>query len=164
MRDPVQLFTQALAADGGPGPFAALDALCQSLVGHRLFSCSRFDLDSGSGTAARVYTSDEASYPTSGLKEIVPNRWTETVLDRHETFVANSVEGFADVFPDHAFIASLGLGSVVNLPVILRGKMLGTVNILHVAGHFDAARLERLGPIGPAALLAFVLDRQAASI
>ena len=161
MPDPHRRFAGALAASG-TRPFAALDTLCQDVVGHRLLSCSRFDLQGGEGTAARIYSSDEASYPTSGLKEIVPNRWTETVLDRHETFVANSVDGFADVFPDHAFIASLGLGSVVNVPVVLHGTFLGTVNILHEAGYFDAARLDRLGQIGPAALLAFVLERGAA--
>ncbi len=160
MRDPFTAYSSTLRSRAGLLPFAALDRFCQDVVGHRLFSCSQFRFDAeGKGTAARIYTSDEANYPTSGLKEIVPNRWTGIVIDRRETFVANSVDGFADVFPDHAFIASLGLGSVVNLPVILNGAFLGTVNLLHERDYFGPSRLALLGQVEIAAQLAFLLAR-----
>ena len=162
MPDPFALFARSLRGPSGESPFAALDRLCQNVVGHGLFSCSRFDLDArGGGTAARIYSSDEENYPTSGVKDIVPNRWTGIVVDRHETFVANSVEEFSDVFPDHAFIASLGLGSVVNLPVLVRGTFLGTVNILAEAGFFTSGRLSRLGQLEAPSQLAFLIERQA---
>ena len=159
MADPFSVYADSLRSTAGKTPFAALDRLCRDVIGHRLFSCSRFDIDaSGRGCAARIYTSDAGNYPVSGVKEIVPNRWTGIVIDRHETFVANAPEGFADVFPDHAFIVSLGLGSVVNLPVVLRGELLGTVNLLHEAGYYTSDRLTRLAQITPPAILAFVLN------
>lgn len=159
--DPMSDYARTLRTAAGDGAFAALDRLCQAIIGHRLFSCSRFEMDGqGGGTAARIYTSDEANYPTSGLKEVVPNRWTRIVIDRHDTFVANTVEGFSDVFPDHVLIASLGLGSVVNLPVVLSGSLLGTVNILHEAGHFTPDRMAALGQLEVAAQLAFLHPRK----
>jgi GAF domain-containing protein len=97
------------------------------------------------------------------LKQIVPNRWTGIVIEKRETFVANSVAEFSDVFPDHAQIDALGLGSVVNLPVILRGDFLGTVNLLHSKAYFQPARLRALAAVEAAAQLAFLLNKQTAT-
>jgi hypothetical protein len=127
----LQRFDAVIRTDKWTSLFPALDELCQASIGHRLFSCSVFQMNGPeSGLASRIYTSDPENYPLSSLKTIVPNRWTDQVIIRRETFVANSVDGFADVFPDHAFIASLGLGSVINLPLIFRGNFIGTVNML----------------------------------
>lgn len=155
---PVRKFGETAATEDWTSLFPALDRLSQDLVGHRLFSCSAFRMRSDEdGVAARIYSSDEANYPTSGLKEIVPNRWTDHVIRGRRVFVANSVAGFEDVFPDHAFIASLGLGSVINLPVILKGAFIGTVNLLHETGYYTDKRLARLDHVTLPALLAFAL-------
>ncbi|MCC0034196.1 MAG: GAF domain-containing protein [Hoeflea sp.] len=153
---PLQRFEAKVRTNNWTSLFPALDEMCQALIGHRLFSCSVFRMSGPeSGSASRVYTSDPESYPLSSLKKIVPNRWTEQVIVRRETFVANSVEGFADVFPDHAFIASLGLGSVINLPVVFRGNFIGTVNMLHEAGYYTEARVEQAKLLAVPSLLAF---------
>jgi hypothetical protein len=153
---PLARFETAARSAGWTSLFPALQDLCQATIGHRLFSCSSFCMDGPqSGVAARVHTSDAVHYPQSGLKEIQRNRWTEQVVARHQVFVANDVAGFADVFPDHDLIASLGLGSVVNLPVILRGAFIGTVNMLHEPGYYTAERLRALPSLGVPALLAF---------
>ena len=43
------------------------------------------------------------------------------------------------MFFDHALIASLGWGSVLNLPVVWDGRTLGTINLLHEEGWYDEA-------------------------
>ena len=53
----------------------------------------------------------------------------------------NELAEIATVFPDHALIGSLGLGSVVNMPVVLGGELMATLNLLDVAGYFTPARL-----------------------
>jgi hypothetical protein len=139
--------------------FAALDDLAQSLVGVRLFSCSIFNR--AKLQARRVYTNNPDVYPLSGLKVIVPNRWTETVLDRREVFVANTIEEIAEVFPDHQTIARLGLGSVINLPVQLSGAFLGTVNMLDRPGAYDPGRIEAAQNLHLPAIAAFASLRLA---
>lgn len=158
----LQRFDAVIRTDRWTSLFPALDELCQASIGHRLFSCSVFQMNGPeSGLASRIYTSDSQNYPLSSLKTIVPNRWTDQVIIRRETFVANSVDGFADVFPDHAFIASLGLGSVINLPLIFRGNFIGTVNMLHEAGYYTEERVERARQLAIPALLAFEVSPEA---
>ena len=155
-QSPVSEFIADTSSEGWENLFPALDRLCNQLVGHKLFSCSIFKIDAfGNGTAARVYTSDEESYPTSGLKDMVANHWTKLVVEQHETFVANSISEISEVFPDHEKIASLGLGSVINLPIIFKGEFLGTVNMLHDEGYYTEQRLEVLDELFLPSLLAF---------
>lgn len=153
---PVSEFIANTASAGWNNLFPALDRFCNQSVGHKLFSCSIFEIDAvGNGTAARIYTSDEESYPVSGLKDMVANRWTKLVVEQHETFVANSIAEISDVFPDYEKIASLGLGSVINLPVIFKGQFLGTVNMLHDEGYYTEERLEAVNELFLPALVAF---------
>jgi len=131
----------AIAQEQGQ-PAAALDALGQmaaAVTGARLVTL--MTADPVSGEAERIWSNHPEAYPVSGRKPFSPTRWTATVLDRHETFVANDYEGIAEVFGDHELIRSLGCESVLNLPAIVGGRVLGTVNCLDAAGHFTPERV-----------------------
>lgn len=142
-------------AETGPADtlFAGLEAWVQQDVGAVIYSCSTFDL--AARNSRRIYTNLPDIYPVSGLKDIIPNTWTAQVLDARLAFVANSLEDIAQVFPDHPIIKSLGCGSVVNMPVFLAGRFMGTVNVLHKAGYYTPARVAALHALRPAAMLAF---------
>lgn len=133
--------------------FAGLEAWVQQDVGAVIYSCSTFDLVARN--SRRIYTNQPDVYPVSGLKDIVPNGWTEQVLDAGQTFVANTLDEIAQVFPDHPVIKSLGCGAVINMPVFLAGHFLGTVNVLHEEGYYTDARVAALKALRPAAMLAF---------
>lgn len=134
--------TPLATAIAGTDPMAALDALgrmAEEVTGARLVTL--MTADPVTGEAERIWTNHPDAYPVSGRKPFQPNRWTATVLDRHETFVANDYEGIAEVFGDHELIRSLGCESVMNLPAIAGGRVLGTVNCLDAAGHFTPVRV-----------------------
>lgn len=134
--------TPITAAIAGTDPMAALDALghlAEQITGARLVTL--MTADPVTGEAERIWTNHPDAYPVSGRKPFQPNRWTATVLDRHETFVANDFEGIKEVFGDHDLIRSLGCESVMNLPAIAGGRVLGTVNCLDAAGHFTLQRI-----------------------
>lgn len=133
-------FTQALAnADGDAAAFDALCVLTKATVGAKLFTVMTADMSAM--LARRAYTDDVENYPTSGTKPIEMNRWFEQVHGRHEAFVANTLAEIDTVFPDAELIGKLGCGSVVNLPVILGGRMVATVNMLHEEGHYTPERV-----------------------
>ncbi|MCE0507313.1 GAF domain-containing protein [Roseivivax sp. GX 12232] len=163
--DPLTQFADVVAGKGWTSLFPALEKHSQATIGHILFSCSVFRKAPGANwVAARVYSNDEKNYPTSGLKEIVPTRWTELVISQGKTFVANSVEQFSDVLADHVKIESMGLGSVVNLPVVVCGQFIGTVNLLHEAGYYTGARVSDLSTLTLPALLSFQLSELPADL
>lgn len=133
-------FEKALSeATDGAQAYDALCALTKATVGARLFTVMTADMDAM--LACRVYTDDSDNYPTTGTKPIEMNRWFEQVHGRHEAFVSNTLADIDTVFPDAALIGKLGCGSVINLPVILGGKMVATVNILHEEGYYTPERV-----------------------
>ena len=99
--------------------------------------------------ARRAYTSDPANYPCSGTKPVEMNSWFEVVHPRREMFVANTLAEIAQVFPDHALIGSLGCGSVVNLPIVLGGELVATMNILDREHHYTPERVSVVGTQSP---------------
>ena len=119
--------------------YDALCALTKATVGAKLFTVMTADMDAM--LARRVYTDDAENYPTTGTKEIEMNRWFEQVHGRHETFVSNTLADIDTVFPDAELIGKLGCGSVINLPVILGGEMVATINILHEEGYYTPERV-----------------------
>jgi len=136
---------ELLAADHAPARlYAAVDTLVQDVIGHRLFTLMR--VHEATSEVERIYSSNPAAYPVGGRKQKGGTPWSAAVLDRGEVFVAHTPDEVRNAFSDHALIASLGIGSIMNVPLAYRGRRLGTMNISHEAGwftdqHAAAARL-----------------------
>ena len=97
----------------------------------------------------RLFSSDPDSYAVGGFKDIKQNHWTDVVITKQQPFVANTIAELPEVFFDHQFIASLGLGSVINWPIIFNQQVIGTVNLLAGEGAYlksELGSLERLYP------------------
>lgn len=150
-------FADALAASDQPqAALAGLERLVLATLPVRLYTVMSFDR--ASGEAARIWTNSPA-YPLKGRKPIEANAWTMQVLDRHEPFVANTLAEIALVFPDHELIGSLGCGSCLNLPVVVGGEVLGTLNLLDAPGYFTPERVAAAGRLRPAAQAAMLVAR-----
>lgn len=127
------------AARSADAAWRALQGLAEAVPGCRLFTVMTVDM--AAGLARRAYSSDPTAYPVSGTKPIRRDAWFDIVHGERRSFVANTIAEIATVFPDHELIARLGLGSVHNLPVVLRGELVATVNMLDVTGHYTASRV-----------------------
>lgn len=138
--DAIARFDAAIAeAQGADGAFAALQALTEQTVGVKLFTFMTVDMQEE--VARRAYTSDPVNYPTSGTKPIRYDSWFDIVHKERRYFVANTIADIAKVFPDYELIDSLGCQSVVNMPVVLGGELVGTVNMLDVEGYYTPERV-----------------------
>ena len=117
--------------------FGALDAALGAVLGHRLFTLMRYH--ARTGESERIYTTHPREYPVGGRKPLNPTAWSEQVLTRQQPYLGRTPAEVQAVFFDHALIASLGCGSVLNLPVVWDGRVLGTINLLHEAGWYEEA-------------------------
>lgn len=129
--------------------FAALHQAAQSRTGARLFTVTV--VDAAAGLVRRPYSSHPLDYPVSGTKPLGHDAFTRQVLVEGRPFIADTTAEFAHLFPDHAQINALGCHAAMKIPVSDGGVVLGTINILDVAGHFTPDRI--------AALTALVAER-----
>jgi GAF domain-containing protein len=114
--------------------FAAVEALCADAIGQRLFTVMRFDAESFE--VERLYTSDAAAYPVGGRKKKARDAWGEHVLVEARAFRANTPEEIRATFDDHDKILALGIGAILNIPLVHGGRCVGTMNFCHVAGWY----------------------------
>jgi hypothetical protein len=138
----VQFDRAISSAKSAQSAWQALADFSKVLDGHRLFTVMTVDLDAG--LARRVFSDHPTEYPVTGTKPIHRDTWFDIVHGEKRSFVANTLVDIAKVFPDFELIKSLGCGSVVNLPVILRDDLVATINLLHVEYHYTAERVASL--------------------
>jgi hypothetical protein len=125
----------ALGQKGQPASvLAALDRATAATLGHRLFTGLLYRAETGE--SERVYTSHPAAYPVGGRKAVRETTWTARVFGERRAYVGRGPEDIRAAFLDHELIFSLGCQSVLNLPVVFDGRVLGTVNLLHQAAWY----------------------------
>ena len=61
---------------------------------------------------------------------MVDSVWTRQLLKEGRPFIGRSRDDIRTHFADHALIEALGCESVLNIPVIWNGRVIGTVNLL----------------------------------
>ena len=89
--------TRAMAAADQPvAIFEAIHQTVNDVVGVTLFTIMRLNREKG--VAERIFSNMPEAYPAGGEKPMEPNKWTEIVEEREQTFVANTIEEIAEVF------------------------------------------------------------------
>jgi hypothetical protein len=156
MSDRWPSFLATLAGPDQPrAAFAALEEIAVATVGTLLFTAMTFDMVRLK--ALRIYSGNETAYPTGGWKDVTPGLWVETVLEGKRPFSALTIEEIAVVFPDFELIRSLGCESAMNLPVVVGGQVIGTVNLLHEQGYYTVERVaQAMAELLPFATIAFL--------
>lgn len=157
--DAIARFDAAIAVAKGDAAYRALQALVQETVGAKLFTVMIVDMDKE--VSSRAYTSHPVDYPTSGTKPFNYGPWFDIVHKQRQCFVANTIEDIAKVLFDHELINALGCRSIVNMPLIIGDRFIGTVNMLDVEGHYTPERVQTIRDVLaiPAKLAALVAAR-----
>ncbi|MFK8078914.1 MAG: GAF domain-containing protein [Granulosicoccus sp.] len=151
--------SNALASAKQPlATYVGMQRLVEETIGVKLFTL--MEIDRERNVARRSYTNSPDAYPVSGEKPLEHNRWTEHVEVGQNLFVANSISEIADVFPDYELIQSLGCESCLNIPIVIGGQVEGTLNCLHVAGHYTHEKVVAAESLKLAGALTFLMARR----
>lgn len=145
---------QALTATDTAASYRAIDALAARVFEHRLFTVTRSLHETAE--VERVYSSNPGAYPVGGRKRKAGTEWGSRVLERGEPLFCHSPAEIERVYADHSVIFSLGIGGMVNVPVLFGGRSVATMNVCHRANRFGEADLPALRIVA-ALLLPLVL-------
>ena len=133
----------------------ALEKVSGETIGHRLFTVMRFD--ASRSEVERIHTNLPAAYPVGGRKQKKETAWADQVLGDMKVFRGTGTADIQSAFDDHETILGLGLGSVLNLPIVFGGRCLGTMNLLHQTGWYRPDD-ERVGLLLGAFLIPALLN------
>lgn len=132
--------TRTLAERDQPGAtLRLLDRLLDELIGHKLFTALLYR--PALGVAARLYSSRPEIYLAKGAKSLEEAPTMKRVLTSGTPYVGRTPQDIRRDFPDHEKIFALGCGSILNMPVVWRGEVLGQINLLNEPNHFHDAHL-----------------------
>lgn len=106
------------------------------LVGFRLFTVLRAT-PTREGLE-RLHSSDPVAYPARGVKAVAGDAWLERLLADPTPALSPDADAVHRNFPDAQAIFGLGCASALNVPICFRGRILGSMNLLHEAHWFRA--------------------------
>lgn len=115
--------------------FRLAENIAADLIGHRLFTVMAFH--SETMEVERCYSSNPERYPTGGRKKKRDTAWGDHVLTQSRHFIGYDADDIRANFNDHTTIMELGLESVLNMPIRVDGKTLGTMNLLEKANFYS---------------------------
>ena len=113
--------------------YAAIGEEAQRRFGWKLYTAMRY---LPSGEVERVHTSDPRTYPLGGRKPRRDTAWSRQVLVRGEPYFANDIAGIRFAFEDAEKLIGMGLGAVINVPVMEGERIVGTLNFLREASAY----------------------------
>ncbi len=112
-------------------------------VGVILFTVLAFTR--GGSRMERIYSSHPVEYPVGGWKDVateVSPEWIAISRDSASTFLAATPADLRSIFADSALIESLGVGSILKVPLRRTGgKNWGTVNMCGAEGTYTPERV-----------------------
>lgn len=152
------VITKAIAATDQPDAvFQGLCDFADALVGVKLFTV--LTIDEPNALVRRAWSNMPEAYPVQGTKPMPPDDRFAKGMRTGEPMVTDGNADMVKTFFDHELISSLGCESCVNLPIIVAGEALGTLNLLHEAGHWTPERLQAVDQLRVPGAAAFMVAR-----
>ncbi len=136
-----------------PGLDAALQTIervRQTLLGDGLLTVNQVQWPQADGPAEvidlqRIWSSRPDQYPVAGRKRKTLTPWTRQLLLSSEIFIGEGQAALQQVFDDHGLILSMGLQSVLNVPLVRSdGRCFATFNVLGTRARWSALEKQQI--------------------
>ena len=146
--------TEAALRVGPDALFGVLAERLRESVGYKLLTL--LTADKGGKQLFRPYSSRPDQFPCGAADPIEDTRWFRRLFVEQGLVVANDIASIRDWLPAFTNAETLGYGSLLNLPVVVAGKVVGLINIMDRSNHFDDRRVEAIQRETPLAALALL--------
>lgn len=157
MTDRLAACFDALTLPGQPAPlYKAIEAAMKELIGFKLFTI--LVVTPEGDRVRRTYTNNPKAYPVGGFKPMAQNEWGDMVIRGKRPCIGRNADDIRWAFFDHELIASLGLASVLNMPIVWNDRCIGTMNLLDVAEHYAPAHAAIAKPFAELLVPAMMLE------
>ncbi|WP_150627958.1 GAF domain-containing protein [Pandoraea captiosa] len=101
------------------------------------------------GDVQRVFSTIPAAYPVGGWKHLTGSDWARYVLIDQRTLIASGHERLTQFFPDYPLLESLGVRTLINIPVVICRRTVGAFALLLETPTVDQAALAEVEAIAP---------------
>ncbi len=115
-------------------------SLCSPVLGAKGYTMFRYL--HASGEVERIHSSDLKAYPVGGRKRTEDYPQSQAILAKGQVYIARDEAEIRQTYRDADLIVSIGVTSIMNVPVRLLGKNIGAINVLGVAGQFETSHAE----------------------
>jgi GAF domain-containing protein len=114
------------AADPRQATLRVVERIAAQRIGVTLFSASLCHVEAME--VERIYSSLPERYPLGARTNKRETSWGRQVLLERRVFVGEGALEMAAAFDDKEGMASVGVRSIINVPIVLRGQCLGVLN------------------------------------
>lgn len=150
----VASLTAAIASTDLPlSLFKAIERIAATRMAVSIFSASKCFLDAME--LERIYSSRPDVYPVGARKSKRQTNWAQYVLKNRQVFVGEGPLEMAAAFDDQERMASLGIRSIINVPIVVRDQSIGVLNFARSDVRISAEEIAIGRLLGIAATTAF---------
>ncbi|MGZ5216426.1 MAG: GAF domain-containing protein [Caldimonas sp.] len=154
--DVAALSAAIAAVDAPQAVLRAIDRIAAARMSVSIFSASRCFLDTLE--LERIYSSLPDAYPVATRKSKRQTEWARRVMLERQVFVGEGPLEMAAAFDDQERMASLGIRSIINVPVVIRDRCLGVLNFGRNVERVSLEEVVMGRFLGIAAGIAFVAE------
>lgn len=114
--------------------YKAVERVAAETVGFVFLTTLRYN--EAEACVQRLHSSNEEAYPVGGSKPLSKITASSQALDSGDVFLAPDRAAVKAAFFDHDLIFSLGSTAILNAPIRMAGKRLGTLNFCGEEGKY----------------------------
>jgi len=136
----------------------AVDRALGELVGHKLFAVYYIAPDAHE--IVTMYSSSPSVLPAGRPHPAGTQSWNDLVITRGQPFIGCDTDDLRWAYDDAGQFTGLGCGSVLNVPVVVKGETVGLVSLMHEAGWYRDEHVQLAMPFAYLLAPAFAAARQ----
>lgn len=135
--DDVRAVLASTAGGCSSEAFETVERISAETIGWRMMTVLQYV--EAEGVVVRAHSSDRAKYPIGGRKRLADYTANHAAMEGGDVFLAATADDVRRVYADHEALFALGITAILNTPIRLGNRRLGTLNLCGTSGSYGPA-------------------------